>query len=155
MRSHETNITPAELRVLKALWDLGEATVRDVKDRLVDEGEGVPAYTTVMTLMNQLAAKGALDVDRSRQPFLYRPLVRREQVLGQRLKQFLQTVFDGQAGELVLRLIDEVPLTAADVKRIERRIEEIDQATVDDHKSGQCAGDAKGDSRTIEKRRRP
>ncbi len=128
MAAHPPNITAAELRILKVLWDLSEGTVRDVKDRLADDAEGIPAYTTVMTVMNQLAAKGALEVDRTRQPFLYRALLRREQVLGHRLKQFLQTVFDGQAGELVLRLIDEVDLSPADRKRIEARIEELDDA---------------------------
>src|SRR5262245_11805654 len=95
------HITSAELNVLKVLWKSGAATVREVKDKLSASGEEAPAYTTVMTLMNQLAAKGALEVDRSRQPFVYQPVVRRELVLAQRLKQFVHNVFDGQAGELV------------------------------------------------------
>lgn len=82
-----------------------------------------PAYTTVMTLMNQLAAKGAFEVDRCRQPFVYCPAVRRDQVLNQRLRHFLHTVFDGQAGELVLRLVDDDRLSPEDLKRIEARIE--------------------------------
>jgi BlaI family penicillinase repressor len=117
------HITSAELNILKVLWNSGPATVRDVKDALARSGDG-PAYTTVMTLMNQLAAKGALEVDRGRQPFVYRPAVRREQVLTQRLKQFVQTVFDGQAGELVLHLVDEADLSPDDLRRIEARIEE-------------------------------
>ena len=99
------NITAAELRILKILWRIGSGTVRDVKEQLAAESEEPPAYTTVMTLMNQLAAKSALAVDRGRQPFVYSPAVQRENVLTQRLKQFLNTVFDGQAGELVLRLV--------------------------------------------------
>ena len=121
---NDANITAAELRILKVLWDLGEdATVRDVRDRLAAEGADQPAYTTVMTLMNGLAAKGALHVDRERQPFVYRPAVQRDQVLGQRLRQFLNTVFDGQAGELVLRLVEEAELSPEDLKRIEAKIE--------------------------------
>lgn len=115
-------VTAAELKVMKVLWRINSGAVRDVKDALTAEGEA-PAYTTVMTLMNQLAEKGALDVDRSRQPFVYRPAVRRDQVLGDRLRQFLQTVFDGQAGELVLRLVEEAELTPEELKRIEAQIE--------------------------------
>lgn len=118
------HITSAELNVLKVLWKVGEATVRDVKDALTAETDDPPAYTTVMTLMNQLAAKGALEVDRSRQPFIYKPAIRREQVLTQRLKQFVHSVFDGQAGELVLRLVDEAELSADDLRKIEQRIEQ-------------------------------
>lgn len=117
------HVTAAELRILKVLWRLGSGTVRDVKDELEKEGGEASAYTTVMTLMNQLASKGGLEVDRDRQPFVYKPALPRDQVLGDRLKQFLATVFDGQAGELVLRLVEEASLSQADLKRIEARIE--------------------------------
>lgn len=123
MASLTPDITAAELRVLKVLWTIGSGTVRDVKEQLAAEAGSDPAYTTVMTLMNQLAAKDALGVDRERQPFVYRPAVRREQVLGQRLRQFLNTVFDGQAGELVLRLAEEADLSPEEVRRIEEMID--------------------------------
>jgi len=117
------HVTAAELRILKVLWRLGSGTVRDVKDALEKEDGETSAYTTVMTLMNQLAAKRGLNVDRDRQPFVYTPALPRDLVLGDRLKQFLATVFDGQAGELVLRLVEEASLSQDDLKRIEARIE--------------------------------
>ena len=130
------HITAAEFKVLKTLWPLGAATVRDVKDKLSDGTGDAPAYTTVMTLMNQLAGKGVLDVDRSRQPFVYRPAIRRDQVLGHRLKQFVQTVFDGQAGELVLRLVEEADLSSEEWKRIEDKIEARERGNPSDEEPG-------------------
>lgn len=127
MKRNDLNITAAELRIMKIIWQIGSANVRDVKDRLTEEGPDAPAYTTVMTIMNQLAAKGALHVDRQRQPYVYRPAVQREHVLGQRIKQFVQQVFDGQAGELVLRLVEEASLTNDDLRRIEKKIESRDR----------------------------
>jgi BlaI family penicillinase repressor len=122
-RRRVPNVTSAELRILKVLWRIGPATVRAVRDELeADVGEP-PAYTTVMTLMNQLAAKGALEVDRQRQPFVYKPRLRRDRVLRDRLQQFLATVFDGQAGELVLGLVEEGELSPEDLRRIEALIE--------------------------------
>lgn len=117
------DITPAELRIMKILWRIESGTVGEVKELLTEETGEVPAYTTVMTMMKQLAAKGALDADRARQPFVYRPAVRREQVLSHRLRQFLHTVYDGQAGELVARLVEEAELTPEDLRRIEAKIE--------------------------------
>lgn len=117
------NITAAELRILKILWQIGSGTVRDVKDQLAAESEEAPAYTTVMTLMNQLAAKSALHVDRGRQPFIYKPAVQRERVLTHRLRQFVENVFDGQAGELVLRLVEQAEISPEDLKRIEAKID--------------------------------
>lgn len=137
------HITAAELRILKVLWRIGNGTVRDVKDELEKE-EGEPsAYTTVMTLMNQLATKGGLEVDRDRQPFVYTAALRRERVLGDRLKQFLSTVFDGQAGELVLRLVEDADLSSDDLKRIEARIEAREKESSKD--GGQNKPREKGD----------
>lgn len=129
MDASTPHITAAELRVLKVLWRLKQATVRDVKEELERDGDGdPPAYTTVMTLLGQLAAKGAADVDRDRQPYVYRPALRREQVLSERLRQFLSTVFDGQASELVLRLVEEADLSPEDLKRIEAKIAERERS---------------------------
>ncbi|MBI1853395.1 MAG: BlaI/MecI/CopY family transcriptional regulator [Planctomycetes bacterium] len=122
MRDRAKGITGAELKVLKILWRLGAGTVRDVKDALTSKA-AAPAYTTVMTLMNQLAAKDFLLVDREREPFVYRPAVSREQVLRDRVQSFLRDVFDGQAGELVLRLVEDADLSADDLREIEAKID--------------------------------
>ena len=141
MAKSTPHITAAELRVLKVLWEIGSGTVREVLERLSEDGGAPPAYTTVMTLMNQLAGKGALAVDRKRQPFVYSPAVRREQVLSQRLKHFLQTVYDGQAGELVLRLVEDAELSPEDLKRIEAKIEQREQgASAKRSRSGRARG---------------
>lgn len=118
------HITVAELRILKVLWREGPGTVRQVKDVLTAEGGDPPAYTTVMTMMKQLAEKGALKVDREQQTFVYTAAVRRDQVLRQRLTQFLQTVFDGQAEDMVLQLAEDADLSAEDLRRIETKIAE-------------------------------
>jgi BlaI family penicillinase repressor len=131
-RKQMPNITAAELRVLKALWRLENGTVRDVKEALESEGGEPPAYTTVMTLMSQLAQKGVLAVDKLRQPFVYTPKLRREQVLSERLRDFLSTVFDGQAGELVLRLVEQADLSEEDLRRIEARIEKHQRSRDED-----------------------
>ena len=128
MSKETLHITAAELRILKVIWQLGSGTVRQILDALpADEGRP-PAYTTVMTMMKQLAEKGALDVDCERQPFVYTPIVRRDQILRQRVTQFLQTVFDGHAEDLVLHLVEEADLSAADIRRIEAKIRKREKA---------------------------
>ena len=116
------HITAAELKIMKVVWQLGSSTVRQTLSALPTDEGSPPAYTTVMTMMKQLAEKGALDVDCERQPFVYTPAVRRDQVLRQRATQFLQNVFDGHAEDLVLHLVEEADLSAADIRRIEAKI---------------------------------
>jgi len=122
------HITEAELRIMKLLWELGSGTVRQVREALPASGDDRPAYTTVMTLMKQLADKGALTVDRERQPFVYTPAVRRDQVFRHRVSQFLHEVFDGQAADLVLRLVEDEELSAEDLQKIEAKIKQREQA---------------------------
>ncbi len=128
MSKSTPHITAAELRILKVLWKEGPQTVRQVKDALTRIEGDEPAYTTVMTMMKSLADKGALSVDNSRQPFVYSPAVRRDQVMGQRVAQFLQNVFDGRAEDLVMHLAEKADLSAADLKRIEKKIADREKA---------------------------
>ncbi len=124
MAGSTPHITGAELKIMKILWRDGPKNVRQVKDKLAAEGGEEPAYTTVMTMMKQLAEKGALNVDRERQPFVYTPAVGRSHVMRQRVSQFLETVFDGQAADLVLHLAEDTDLSSEDLRRIEEKIEQ-------------------------------
>lgn len=119
-------MTPAELRVMKALWELGKASVAEVRASLQSRGNEL-AYTTVMTLLGRLAAKNAVVVDKTREPFVYKPAFRRESVLRERLREFVRDVFDGQADSLVLRLVEDESLTREELREIERKIAEAEK----------------------------
>lgn len=68
---------PLENEVMEAVWDRGDATVRDVHALLADR-RGI-AYTTVMTTMGRLAAKGLLIRDASGLAHRYRPSLSRDE----------------------------------------------------------------------------
>ena len=126
-------MTPAELRVMKALWAVGDATVAEVRAELLRRGQDL-AYTTVMTLLGRLATKNAVLVDKSREPFVYRPAHRRENVLRDRLREFVREVFDGQADSLVLNLVEDETLSRAELRAIERRIADAEKRGKKDKK---------------------
>jgi BlaI family penicillinase repressor len=119
------DMTPAELRVMKALWSLGRGSVADVRGELGKRGQAL-AYTTVMTLLGRLAAKNAVIVDKAREPFVYKAAHRRESVLRERLREFVRDVFDGQADSLVLNLVEDESLSRDELREIERRIDTPD-----------------------------
>jgi BlaI family penicillinase repressor len=121
------DLTSAELRVMKALWAVGSGTVADVRAELARRGQEL-AYTTVMTLLGRLASKRAVAADRTREPFVYRPVHRRESVLRDRLREFVREVFDGQAASLVLNLVEDESLSRAELRAIERKIAEAERA---------------------------
>ncbi len=68
---------PLETEVMEAVWRLGETTVRDVHADL-EPSRGL-AYTTIMTTMARLAAKGLLERDTTGLAHRYRPALSREE----------------------------------------------------------------------------
>ncbi|HEY0254666.1 MAG TPA: BlaI/MecI/CopY family transcriptional regulator [Kofleriaceae bacterium] len=118
-------MTPAELRVMKALWELEQASVGEVRAALGARGNEL-AYTTVMTLLGRLAAKNAVIVDKAREPFVYKPAFRRESVLRERLRDFVKEVFDGRADSLVLGLVEDESLSREELRAIEKKIDDAE-----------------------------
>lgn len=116
------DMTPAEFDVMKALWRLDTGTVSEVRDEHTQMFGSDLAYTTVMTLLGRLASKGAVKVDKSRQPYVYRPAFRRESVLRERLRDFLDNTFDGDADSLVLHLVQDEALSVEELRRLQRKI---------------------------------
>jgi predicted transcriptional regulator len=132
------DLTPAEFNVMKVLWHLRRATVSDVRAELTRRDGSDLAYTTVMTLLGRLATKGAVAVDKTREPFVYKAAYRKESVLRDRLRAFVRDVFEGDADALVLRLVENESLSLEELRDLERRIEAAAVEAGD--------GDAAGDS---------
>lgn len=116
-------LTEAEFSLMKVLWELGAGTVADVRARHRDDGGGEAAYTTVMTLLGRMEKKGAVRVDKTREPYVYRPAFRKLAAQRDRLRAFILSVFDGKADELVLQLVEDDALSEEELKRIEEKLE--------------------------------
>jgi BlaI family penicillinase repressor len=137
------HLTAAEFEILKVLWRLDQATVAEVRAEQTQRG-AAPAYTTVMTLLGRLATKGAVLVDRSREPFVYRAAHRRESVIGSRVRAFLLDVFDGKADSLVLHLVEDAALSVEELRSIERLITASATAAVSNTKPSSSNGSSNG-----------
>jgi BlaI family transcriptional regulator, penicillinase repressor len=124
MRKPATTLTPQELAIMKVVWPLGQATVRDVYEIL--RARRQLAYTTVMTMMKVLEEKGYLKkvmVDRAH---VYRPARPRQQVMGAMVRDFVDRVFDGASDALLLQLARDNKLTAKQRRLLQQLIEESD-----------------------------
>ena len=116
------DLTPAEFDVMKVLWHLRHGTVAEVRAEHTRQFASDLAYTTVMTLLGRLAAKGAVKVDKARQPFVYKPALKRESIVRERLRHFLDSCFDGQAESLVLHLVEDETLSLDELRRIQKKL---------------------------------
>jgi predicted transcriptional regulator len=114
-------LTPQELAIMKVVWRLEKATVRDVYEALREKR--AVAYTTVMTMMKILEEKGYLKKTQVDRAHLYRPTRPRQQVVGAMVRDFVDRVFDGAAGGLLLHLAGDRRLTKAERERIRELID--------------------------------
>ena len=125
MRPHHPTLTPHELAIMKVIWRLKKATVRDVYETLREQRP--IAYTTVMTMMNVLEEKGYLSKARVDRAYLYRPTRSQQQVLRQMVADFVDRVFDGAAASLFVHLAKDNRLSKDERRSIRRMIEEMDE----------------------------
>jgi predicted transcriptional regulator len=125
MRKAHPTLTPQELAIMKVVWRLEQATVRDVYEAIRAKRD--IAYTTVMTMMKILEEKGYLKKSRAERAYLYRPAQPRHQVVGDIVRDFLDRVFDGAAAPLLLHLAKESRLSKEERRLIRRLAEEVDE----------------------------
>ena len=119
-RKKATMLTNAEHRIMEVIWARGSATVAEVVDAL----KGKDAYTTILTLMRILKAKGYLASRKQGRAFVFVPKVDRDTVARKAVRQLLSKFFDGSPGELVLSFLREEELTPEELDEIKRRITE-------------------------------
>mgnify|MGYP000483547449 CR=1 FL=1 len=98
--------TPAELEILKLLWDREALTVREVLELLNASGPQ-RAYTTVMSLLNVMADKGLLDREPDGRAFRYKAKAARQQTLASLVGDICQRAFEGSATTLVAHLLEQ------------------------------------------------
>jgi BlaI family transcriptional regulator, penicillinase repressor len=104
--------TELELEILKVLWEKSPLAVRDVRGALGPARR--LAYTSVMTMMNIMVAKGYLAREKTGAVFLYRPKVTQKATTRRMLRDLLDRVFDGSASAILVNLLD-----SSDVKEEE------------------------------------
>lgn len=125
MRAPSPTLTPQELAIMKVVWTLDRATVRDVHARL--NAARPVAYTTVLTMMRILEQKGHVKKTRVDRAFVYRPARPRHQVIGEMVREFVDRVFDGASRPMLLHLVKRTKLSPRERAALLRAIEEIDE----------------------------
>ncbi len=122
-RKKSSTLTERELAIMKIVWELGTATVREIYEALRGRQEMV-AYTTVMTMMNILEEKSYLKKTRESRAYVYEPAQPRSEVISGMVQEFVDRVFNGSARPLVLNLLEERKLSERELREISRMIQE-------------------------------
>jgi predicted transcriptional regulator len=109
-----------ELEMLNIVWDLSEATVQDVCDRL----KRPAAYSTVLTMMRTMEAKGVLGHRTDDRTFVYHARVSREHVQSSMLSSVRDILFGGSAASLVNSMLSNDPMSDDELDELRRVLDE-------------------------------
>ncbi len=121
-RPKSSNLTDGELRLMRVLWEKGEANVGDVVKAL--EGRPKPAYNTVLTLLRILEKKGYVTHRKDGRAFVFVPIVDRSHARRSALRTLVNRFFEGSPRLLMLNLLEEQNLTDESMALLKQRIEE-------------------------------
>lgn len=115
--------TKLELQVLEGLWSRGKAAIREIHESFP---EPRPAYTTVQTVVNRLAAKQAVRrVRKIGNAHIYEAVVER-QAARHRLLDEILSFFGGRALPMMAQFAEAGKLTLDDVRELEKTIKRLD-----------------------------
>jgi BlaI family transcriptional regulator, penicillinase repressor len=126
--------SPRELDVLKALWELGSGSVREVHARMCPGGE--LAFNTVQTVLRNMEDKGLVRHRAEGRTFVYEPIYSRDRVTA----RLLHRVFDGALDQVVLSLLQAKDADEDELRGLERLIAAA-------RRKKESRGDGKGEGR--------
>lgn len=114
-------LSKAQLQIMEVVWEKGEVSAYEVHERLCQNREISP--TTVRTMMQRLEKKGWLTFREVGRTYLYSAPISRDEGIGNRVIEFVDTVCGGSAEELVSTLLDAGKISNAELDRIRKLID--------------------------------
>ena len=107
-----------ELDVMTVLWQRSSGTVAEVQEAL----SATLAYTTVLTMLRNLEAKGFVRREEEGRAHRYFPKVKQRAEQRRALRRLIDTLFLGSPEALLSQLVDDHALSPAELRRIAKRL---------------------------------
>jgi BlaI family transcriptional regulator, penicillinase repressor len=117
-------LSKGEMEIVRAVWDLGEASVRQVHERLA-ESRAVE-FATVQTFLRRLEAKGYLRGDNRGKVRFYSPRAKKQSVIRATVDEFVDRMFGGSALPLVRCLVEDGRVSADEVAELRTLLDRLD-----------------------------
>lgn len=116
----KTQLTDLQLDLMRVLWERGEATVAEVRDRLT--GRDL-AMTTVATVLSRLEKQGVVARRMEGRQYVYRAAISEGDVRRSMVDELVGSLFEGDAAALVHHLVNEKELEDVDLEGLRKLLE--------------------------------
>lgn len=125
---HNSKIEPtkSELEILQILWKHGPSTARFVNDELNSQTRQVN-YMSTSKLMQIMIDKKLLVKDESQMKHVYSALVEEEKTKGTLLDKFIDTMYEGSAGNMVMQLLGNHKISGSELQHLKDMINELEK----------------------------
>ncbi|MGD0541368.1 MAG: BlaI/MecI/CopY family transcriptional regulator [Tepidisphaeraceae bacterium] len=119
------HVTDAELSVLFELWQVPDAMIRELANRLYSGGEAWQ-YATVQKLLERLQDKGYVRRLPSTSPARFAAAVGRDELIGRLLRAMADRLCEGSLAPLLIQLVRSQPMSAAERQGLRQLIDHLD-----------------------------
>jgi predicted transcriptional regulator len=124
-KSKRPKPTEAELTILKALWQLGPSTVRELWEQISPDQQ--TGYTTVLKLLQIMLEKGLVKRNDSARTHVYEAAASEEQTQRQVVRHVLERMFAGSARKLVMQALEVKRASPAELNEIRKLLDELER----------------------------
>lgn len=106
-------ISEAEFEVMKVIWKYAPISTNEITDKLTQTTSWSPK--TIQTLIKRLVTKGALSYEKQSRVFVYTPLIKEKEYLGQKSHSFLERYYNGDITAMLSAYIEEEKLSESEI----------------------------------------
>jgi BlaI family penicillinase repressor len=117
--------TQAELEILNILWEMGEARVQDVHERL--NTIRPIGYTTALKSMQVMVQKGLLDRRQDGRSHVYFPAIQEDSTKMSLLDSFVNNTFRGSSSKLVMQLFGNKNVSKEEIEEIKTFLKQVEE----------------------------
>lgn len=106
-------ISEAEFEVMKVIWKYAPISTNEITEKLLQTTNWSPK--TIQTLIKRLVTKGALTYEKQSRIFIYTPVVKESEYIGQESSSFLNRYYDGDITAMVSAYIENDKLSESEL----------------------------------------
>lgn len=126
---NELNISDAEWEVMRIIWTLGQAGSSQIIDQLQAKNDWTES--TIKTLLRRLCQKGYLTTKKDGRKFIYSATVNQAEMMYKETKAMLDKMCDMHKGQLLIKLMQDIPISKADLKVLNEEISAKEKSAPD------------------------
>lgn len=119
-------LSKGEMEVVRILWDIGPATVRQIFDAVIEYREA--DFTTIQTFMRRIERKGYATSELKGRTRVYSAKARPRTVIRETVDDLVDRLFGGNAMPLVRHIMEDCSVDESDIQELKQLVQQLEQA---------------------------